>query len=987
MCRDGNELKRYTSAHTGITDPPRPLSPRLRTGELDRDPARRAKEVEILKRLDTSPYRDRKDRNPDRIQGTCEWFVAHELFRDWQESKSSRMLWVSADPGCGKSVLAKYLVDSVLATTESRTTCYFFFKDDFEDQKSIVSALCCILRQLFLQKRILLSEMILEQFETDGEKFTSSFGELWDALISAAEDKNAGEIVCLLDAIDECEDCGRSQLTQALCKLYGTRRNFNLKFLLTSRPYGGIRRGFQPLDIPGLPVIHLSGESDVEMKKISREIGLFIEARVQSIKAQLKLRYDEQQLLLRELMRVPNRTYLWVYLTLDLIESDIDIDKTGISEATSHLPKSVDEAYERILSKSRNFEEAKRLLHIVVAAARPLTLKEMSLALALRGNHQSYGDLDLKSDDRFRENIRDLCGLFVTIVNSRIYLLHQTAKEFLVQNSPVNHPKSAQRDFKWKYSLRPQESHRILAEICIWHLLFTEFETHPLNANRMLSHYVDSHIFLDYSAKHWTVHFHESDIKAKAVIQSLLRICDASSNRCLTWFRIYWTSTHTDFPTNLTTVMIASYFGLRAVVRFLLEMDGVDLNSKDGTYGRSALSWAAGNGLDIIVKLLIKGSRSTMMGIIRLPFGEGAEVDSADRYGRTPLSYAVWGGHVAVVKLLLKKGARVDSMDEIGATPLSYAVCNGHKGVVRLLLKNGTQADSVDNIGKALLLSAAEKGHEAVVNLLLEKGANLESKDHGGWTPLQWAAENGHEAVVKLLLEKGAELESKNKNGWTALWLAAENGHEAVVKLLLEKGAELESKDHGGWTPLQWAAENGHEAVVKLLLEKGAELESKNKNGRTPLSLAAANGHEAVVKLLLEKGADLESKDTYYGWTPLPRAAANGHEAVVKLLLEKGAELESKNKNGRTALSRAAANGHEAVVKLLLEKGADLESKDKNGWTPLPRAAANGHEAVVKLLLEKGAERESKDNDGWTPLQWAATNGHEAVVKLLTSIT
>jgi len=43
------------------------------------------------------------------------------------------MLWVSADPGCGKSVFAKYLVDSILTITESRIICYFFFKDDFED--------------------------------------------------------------------------------------------------------------------------------------------------------------------------------------------------------------------------------------------------------------------------------------------------------------------------------------------------------------------------------------------------------------------------------------------------------------------------------------------------------------------------------------------------------------------------------------------------------------------------------------------------------------------------------------------------------------------------------------------------------------------------------------------------------------------------------------------------------------------------------------
>lgn len=68
-------------------------------------------------------------------------------------------------------------------------------------------------------------------------------------------------------------------------------------------------------------------------------------------------------------MRVPNRTYLWAHLTLDLIESDINIDKTGIVKATFYLLKSVNEAYERILSKSRNFEEAKRLLYIIVVVA------------------------------------------------------------------------------------------------------------------------------------------------------------------------------------------------------------------------------------------------------------------------------------------------------------------------------------------------------------------------------------------------------------------------------------------------------------------------------------------------------------------------------------------------------------------------------------------------------------------------------------------
>jgi ankyrin repeat domain-containing protein 50 len=86
-------------------------------------------------------------------------------------------------------------------------------------------------------------------------------------------------------------------------------------------------------------------------------------------------------------MRVPNRTYLWVHLTLDLIESSIDIDKAGIVDATSHLPQTVDAAYDRILSKSCNSRMAKKILHIIVAAARPLTVREMNLALALKESH------------------------------------------------------------------------------------------------------------------------------------------------------------------------------------------------------------------------------------------------------------------------------------------------------------------------------------------------------------------------------------------------------------------------------------------------------------------------------------------------------------------------------------------------------------------------------------------------------------------------
>lgn len=54
-------------------------------------------------------------------------------------------LWVTADPGCGKSVLSKSLIDDELRSTSSSVTAYFFFKDDNDDQRKAAMALCALL--------------------------------------------------------------------------------------------------------------------------------------------------------------------------------------------------------------------------------------------------------------------------------------------------------------------------------------------------------------------------------------------------------------------------------------------------------------------------------------------------------------------------------------------------------------------------------------------------------------------------------------------------------------------------------------------------------------------------------------------------------------------------------------------------------------------------------------------------------------------------
>ncbi|PON29848.1 hypothetical protein TGAM01_v201214 [Trichoderma gamsii] len=954
---------------------------------------RRDGEDGILRRLYTTPYEDRKNRNPSRVPGTCNWFTSHELFQDWQESKSSRLLWVSADPGGGKSVLVKYLVDSVLQTTESRTVCYFFFKDDFSDQRNIVSALCCILRQLFIQKPLLFGDNVLRQFVTGGETFFNSFAELWKTLIQISKAQSAGEIICIFDAIDECEDQGRSQLAQELCKLYDAANDFHLKFLLTSRPYGKIHRGFRPLEVPGLPVIHLSGEQEDEVRKISQEIDVFIRFKVQEMGKRRKLLEEEQNLLLQELMKIPHRTYLWVYLTLDLIEGDIIVDQT-IFNAASCIPETVDEAYERILSKSCDFEQAKKILHIVSAAARPLTLKEMNLALALQKCHQSNNNIKLKPEERFHQELRDICGLFITIFDSKIYLLHQTAKEFLISHSPDPLTDICE-DFIWKHSLNVLESHNILSDICIWYLCNLQFDINRYDGAKALCLRAEDMIFLDYSAKYWAIHFRELHMKLqKDKTELILKICDVESEHCQMWLETYWTSTNTEYPQGFTSLMITAYFGLQTAVQYFLN-DKVDINSQDYTYQRSALSWAARNGFDTIVKLLIWDTSFRQWPISFL-WRKRVKIDQVDIYGRTPLSYAVWNGSTAIVELLINAGALVHLMDELGGTPISYAYFGKNERIIHILLRKKDQLAMKNDIHN-LLFSAAVKGHEEVVELLLKTSrVSPNARNMRNETPLLCAAKGDHEAAIKVLLERGADPNHRDNFNQTPLLYAAEKGNVAIVNALLGKGADLNYKKDGdktlllcdikgerqnyqmdvGGTPLLCAIKGGHEQIVRILLEKGADPNSRNIVGQTPLLDAAARGSVAIVKALLDKGADLNYKIGTSG-TPLSHAIRRGHAEIVKILLEGGANLD------RMSLFIAAKHGQEVVVKALLERGVDPNRQDCFNRSSLSYAAQKGYTAVVKILLEGGASPTHHDRFDRSSLSYAAGKGHTEVVKIL----
>ena len=166
-------------------------------------------------------------------------------------------------------------MENELRSTNSRTTCYFFFKDDDDKQKSVTNALCALLHQLFWQRKLLINYAI-PYYQAEGDKLPTLFRKLCTILTEATADPQAGEVVCILDALDECEESGRSELIEFLHKFQKNISHFGgnqskLRFLVTSRPYFDIERKFALLT-RDIPTIRLRGEMESEW--ISKEINL-----------------------------------------------------------------------------------------------------------------------------------------------------------------------------------------------------------------------------------------------------------------------------------------------------------------------------------------------------------------------------------------------------------------------------------------------------------------------------------------------------------------------------------------------------------------------------------------------------------------------------------------------------------------------------------------------------------------------------------------
>ncbi|MBN2891665.1 MAG: ankyrin repeat domain-containing protein [Bacteroidales bacterium] len=181
------------------------------------------------------------------------------------------------------------------------------------------------------------------------------------------------------------------------------------------------------------------------------------------------------------------------------------------------------------------------------------------------------------------------------------------------------------------------------------------------------------------------------------------------------------------------------------------------------------------------------------------------------------LVQAAYDGDEATVISLLNKGANPNTVDDNGYTPLIYACAYGYQGIMKALIDKGANVKGKYN-NVHPMFAAVNNDNPTSIQMLIDAGAYVNCKDDNDYTPLMYAAQEGYVKSVDYLLKNGAKVDAEDTDGHTALSIAVQNGHSDVVKTILKYNPKKSGYSSQVHSPLN-TADYLHKSDEKKILK------------------------------------------------------------------------------------------------------------------------------------------------------------------------
>ena len=454
-------------------------------------------ELESLQQLfpSFSEHEDDLDKQQRlKIGGSCEWILQEDEMADWiKKFEGSHLVWFSAAPASGKSVLSAFIVTAL--QQKGLSPHFFFFNAGDQHKRSVADLLRSLAFQIarrYREVRRGLLSLVKQGLHFHKADAPILWHKVYENLIFKTDFRQP--VYWIIDGLDECNS---PKLLLDLMRSCPTSRS-PLRIFIASRHTESIQTGIAKTT-RSLPVTKLEKHS---LKHNSKDIQFLVESEMGHMRGNEQIR----KLVTEKILARAEGNFLWTRLVLEEIAFCQTV--TAIDEILDEFPSDMQQLYHRMeqailtLPRKSSRALAHTLLRWAVGARRPLSLRELSEALTPEFSEI----LDLK------RTISDVCGQFVQIdATDSMTLIHHTAREYLVL------PRESE------LCIDSHGNHEILCIKMISALLDS-----PMTSD-MIDQGAAARTFLLYAATSWMYHLKASKSGSSQLLDALIQFFNGTA--------------------------------------------------------------------------------------------------------------------------------------------------------------------------------------------------------------------------------------------------------------------------------------------------------------------------------------------------------------------------------------------------------------------------------------------------------------------------
>ena len=374
---------------------------------------------QCLRALRTTDPRVDKNRiessNGGLYADSCRWVLENDNYKRWKNERDSRLLHIKGEPGKGKTMLVCGILNDLLSSFGA----YFFFQETDVRINNATSALRGLIYMLADQKSELISHVQASYERAGKELFTdrNSWHALQAIFKEILKELEAVDTVIVIDAINECI-IDRDKLLELITYC---NTNYKVKWIVSSRGWPDIDRYMKRC--PNRIRLSLKYNKD----SIENAIDKYVNHRVALLAEHQRYEGQTKDSVAKHLLANANGTFLWVSLVCQTLEK---IRPSSTIASLNQFPPDLNHLYERMLERvlaDDKEDYLREILAVATALFRPVTMSEL-LTLTDFPPELTNNVAELK-------NLVRECGGFLSIRDSTIEFVHQSAKEYILQKA------------------------------------------------------------------------------------------------------------------------------------------------------------------------------------------------------------------------------------------------------------------------------------------------------------------------------------------------------------------------------------------------------------------------------------------------------------------------------------------------------------------------------------------------------------------------